>query len=332
MENQQFELTFTWLKPVIGYEWEDCEAFEAAFPSKEETVPESPYLVEKDYSQEMNVYKPFEDSTLFANFGDIDPMMGAEAYLQWANKYGMLVGGEKLTEGRLCAIPKNSIAPQKTIHYYGISKKLKDGRSGYAQLSESLHFWCKEQRELRFALLLWELADNENVEDLKKVVEWSSDHAGVTIRFIERNSLSAIAHVVHLAHDEYWGFDHLFNAKEIRPWASRLCRYPDVIKPALLYLQVFINKKLQKYPLNFLMQIDDLGKTHNVLQPTSLLSAMWYQFSLALRGDIKIHRCDICGKWEDMKTHRATWHRHKTCASNQRVERFRQKDKETEQE
>jgi hypothetical protein len=258
-------------------------------------------------------------------------MIGAEAYLQWADKYGMLVGGEKLTEGRLCAIPKNSIDPQKTIHYYGVSKKLKDGKKGYAQLSESLRFWRKEQRELRFTLLLWELAENGNVEDLKKVVEWSSDNAGVTIRFIERKLLSTITHVAHDGEDDkYRGFERFFNAKEIRPWASRLCRYPDVVKPALLYVQTCVNRKLQEYPLNFIMQMDDWGKTYNYLQPTSLLSAMWYQFSLALQGEIKLRRCDICGKWEDMKTHRATWQRHKTCASNQRVERFRQKAKEME--
>ena len=116
----------------------------------------------------------------------------------------------------------------------------------------------------------------------------------------------------------------LFDKDNTRPWLSNLCKYPDVIKPALLYVQTVISKKLKDYPLHIEIQTDALnGKLFKVLRPTSLLSAMWYQFFLVFTGEERIRRCDICGRWEDMRSRRGSWKRHKTCASHERVKRFR---------
>jgi hypothetical protein len=50
---------------------------------------------------------------------------------------------------------------------------------------------------------------------------------------------------------------------------------------------------------------------------------MWYQLYLALAGEITLRRCSICGKWEDMKEHRASWSKHKKCISYERLEKYK---------
>jgi hypothetical protein len=65
-----------------------------------------------------------------------------------------------------------------------------------------------------------------------------------------------------------------------------------------------------------------------VLRPTSLISCLWHQLSLALDRKINLRRCDICGQWEDMANHRSNWKAHKHCANREAVKRHRKKKKE----
>jgi hypothetical protein len=338
-------MSLTWQKPSIGYTWEDCGAVDEDLLGRKFKIPNPPYLVEKDYSQDMIVYQPFDDSTIFANFADIEP--SPDTFAQWASKYGPLVGAERLKENpmikTLLVYPKECVNPQKIIHHMGLIRTLGNKGEAYAQPSESLQFWSKEHEELRTAFLLWELANLKDTKTLERLIEWNAEKNGVSLWKIGREHLSTVdmdrvkardkgyieeltARGVHLV------WENLFDAQYMRPWASKICRYPDVIKPALLHVQLHINKKLQEYPLNFAIHVDEWGKTSTVLNPTSLLFAMWYQFLLAFREDVKLRRCDVCGKWEDMKNHRDNWHRHKSCASVQRVIKSRRKAKEAGQE
>jgi hypothetical protein len=341
MDTQRFDMTFTWQKPSIGYTWENCLAISEDYLGRKFKVPEPDYLVERDYSQDMIVYQPLDDSTIFANFADLEP--GPSTFVQWANKHGPLVGGESLKESplikTLIVLPKESIEPKKTIHHSGVVHTFEDGRRGYGQLSESLQFWHKEHEDLSFAFFLWELANLKDIETLEKVVEWNDERSGVEIWKIGRYQLPTTDMNKVRERDLKYikesgislGYENLFDVQHIRPWASKICLYPDVIRPAMLYAQLCINRKLKEFPLNFVIQVNEQGRFFNVLQPTSLLSAMWYQFLLVIRGDVKIRRCDVCGKWEDMKTHRENWHRHKSCASIQRVVKSRLKAKEARQ-
>jgi ribosomal protein S13 len=352
MEIQQIDLFFVWQKPSIGYMWEECEPLLEDLFGRKFDVPPSPYLVEKDYSQGMAVYQPLEDSTVFTTFADLEPTFNA--YAQWASDYGQLVWGEKIQEGsmikNLIVFPSGSIDPKKTIHHSGFIYTLKDGRKGYGQLSESSRFWRKEHEDLSFAFLLWELATLRDTENLKKIVQWDSVNPRVIVCKTQKQRLSAMNadvninelkdddlqrlqnDIQHLKEQGISGWEVLFDDKYIHPWASKIYRYPDVIGPALLYVQLRVNGKLKAYPLNFVTRINEQGKYLNVLEPTSLLSAMWYQFLMVLKGDVKIRRCDVCGRWEDMKTHRDNWHRHRSCANAQRVAKSRRKAKETEKE
>jgi hypothetical protein len=314
MSGQNFTVSFTWLKPVVGYEWEDCEAI--GFGEDSLKIPDSPFLVEKDYSQEMTVYHPFDDPAMFAKFADLKG--DNEAFAQWASAYGMLTGGESLTVSRLLALPKNTLNPKSPIHSAGVTVNRPDGRY-LAQLSESAEFWHREHRAFALATMFWELAHNGDVENLSKLVIWSGQDV-VTILGAKRDNIDSRG-VKNIFSREV-----LFHVREnMNAGLATLCRYPEVIKPALFYVQMCVTRKLKEYPLNIFLQMDEHGGLKNHLQPSSLLSAMWYQLLLALKGDIRLRRCDLCGKWEDMSKHRANWQRHKTCASNKRVEEFRKK-------
>jgi hypothetical protein len=61
------------------------------------------------------------------------------------------------------------------------------------------------------------------------------------------------------------------------------------------------------------------------LQPSSLISFMWFQLGLAIDGKIRLRRCEVCGEWEDMENHRENWTKHPRCANNKCAERYRNK-------
>ncbi|MDR1732147.1 MAG: hypothetical protein LBR61_08645, partial [Synergistaceae bacterium] len=105
----------------------------------------------------------------------------------------------------------------------------------------------------------------------------------------------------------------------------------DMKEAALRYIQETISKKLAVFPLQFVFRMDDDGKFRKIIEPTSLLSAMWYQFYLALTGEIRLRRCSLCGRWENMEGHRDTWKKHANCANYGRVKRAREKKKRNEQ-
>jgi hypothetical protein len=321
--NQEFKLKFSWHKPEKGYIWEDCEILIDKLTGVGASSPPSgPYLVERDYSQGFIPYSPFDDSTLFARFADIDTE-DKEALCAFASGHGRLVAAEKLPDGNsLLVLPGNSTlreVKERHIHHLGIRK----GDVKYAQFGESLGFWQNEHHDLSFAALAWELAANQDAVPLGKAVRWIIDNKGVEIVKFPRKMLAEIddgkLSDFGYCMDNHIGRTVLFDSLNIRAWASSRYRYPDVIGPARLYVQTAVNEKLLKYPLQIALTLDEQGNLYKRLCPTSLLSAMWYQLYLALVGDISLRRCSICGKWEDMKGHRVNWCKHKKCVSYERL-------------
>jgi hypothetical protein len=341
MESLKFDLSFTWGKPTIGYKWEACEHLSDIF-GIEFKIPPPPYLVERHYGQDFDIYQPLEDSTIFATFADLEPTN--EAYARWASIYGTLMPHGETLKGPsgitnpLIVLPKECIGPEKIPPFSGITCTIEDGKKGYGQCGESLQFWRKEHKKLSFAFLVWELLNLKDSENLSKILNWHNMNTGVLIHTIGREILPTVdmSKVRGEKRDHNYLFKHgiemevVFECEygNINSWASKICRYPDVIKPALLYVQLSVNDKLREYPLGFVTKINEHGNFINLLQPTSLLSAMWYQFLKVLRGDVKLRRCDVCGRWEDMKTHRDNWRRHRSCANAQCVARSRRKSKE----
>jgi hypothetical protein len=321
--NQEFVLKAVWTKPEKGFTWEECDVLNSGFYGPGTLIPNPPYLVEKDYSQNFFTYDPFNDGALFAKFGDLDTF-DKDALSGFASGYGRLVNAETFKGGSLLVLPSNSTLKDVTerhIHHLGVYR----GDGHYAQPGESLEFWMNEHYDLSFAALVWELIVNHDIESLDKIVRWISDNKGVLITKFPRKALKAfdaerfsdlVYRRENLIMDEI-----LFDGLTRRVWASSRFLYPDVIGPARLYVQTTINKKLLRYPLQIALTLNEEGELYKQLRPTSLLSAMWYQLYLALAGNISLRRCSICGVWEDMKGHRINWKKHKKCISYDRLEK-----------
>jgi hypothetical protein len=322
------DVVFKQLKPKSGYKWENSRVFKnAIFGTESAEIPSPPYLVEKDRSSERGLLTPFEDAALFAKFADIEA--SAESFEAWASAYGMLTRGEELSSGRLSVVSDSDIALGEAGAPYGILVKFPDGTLGRTQPSESQSFWFRAHRDLAVTVMIWEFATRNDEKNLNKIIRWFLGNTGVMVYLVKKTSLNEFD-VSKTTDWEYvaehtCGWEVLFDGKDTRPWASDLYRYPEVVRPALLYVQKTINEKLQEYPVNIILQIDEEGKVRQRLQPTSLLAAMWYQFNLILAGEGKIRRCSICGEWEDMKDHRGNRKVHPKCANKRRVEEFRKK-------
>jgi hypothetical protein len=334
---QKFELSFAWQKPSIGYEWEDCPICDPWGDIREtseleqiyEELPEGPYLTELDYSQSLTSWKPFEHPALFAEFADLKTEQGA--ILQWANQNGRLIDID--SKGAVFVLTKhftidNMLRPlQDNPHH-------KKGDQFYRRVkADPWLFWRNEQRELSFTAMLWEMLSKRDPR-LNGIIMWAHEGQRIYVYKIKKELLDEID-FEKMRTDEDYLLEHTTNrvlmfdirsrSSEGREWLARYCRFPDVMNAASIYIQSTINSKLSEYPLQVKFQMDQDGLLHKALMPTSLLSAMWYQLYLAVIGEIKLRRCAICGKWENMEGHRINWSKHAACANNERVKRSRGK-------
>ena len=58
-------------------------------------------------------------------------------------------------------------------------------------------------------------------------------------------------------------------------------------------------------------------------KPSSLLALFWYQLFQKVTGEIKLKRCAICHKWQDVSNARPQWKSHRDCQA--RIEKQRQR-------
>ena len=333
MEKMDYQIVFSWPKSSGGYVWVDYEAGGGYMSSLEDLlyIPIPPYLIEKDCSQGIEMYKPFEDLTLFAKFADIEAT--PKSFKAWADRYGLLTDGEGLP----IYLEEKLYVPLKEAFVLGEEpsaspRTAPGGEEGAHALAESLSFWLHEHRDLSFAVMVWELAANKDVGRLRKIIRWFDRDTKIEICHVKKASLDKLD-IDRLSDDNYrkehiFGENVLFDRNTHPGSLKHMFRYPDVIRPALFYVQKIINRKAREHPLHVVLQFDefdDQGKLRKQFQPTSMLSIMWYQFYLVVAGDEALRRCAVCGQWENMRDHRDSWKKHKTCASHERVKRFRKK-------
>ena len=333
---QKFELSLTWQKPSIGYEWEICSICDpwgnisdkSELEQIYEEIPEGPYLTELDYSQSLISWKPFEQPALFAQFADLKPEQ--DALLQWANQHGRLIDVD--SKDAVFILTKhftidNLLRPLRDNPYH------KKGGQFYRRVkADPWIFWYKEQRELGFTTMLWEMLSKRDPR-LNGIIMWAHEGQRIYVYKIKKELLDEIDFEKFRTDEDYL-LEYttsrvllldIYARKREDAWLVRYCRFPDVMNAASVYIQSTINNKLSEYPLQVKFQMDEDGLLRKTLMPTSLLSAMWYQLYLAAIGEIKLRRCAICGRWENMEGHRVNWSKHAACANNERVKRSRSK-------
>jgi hypothetical protein len=330
---QKHELDFTWYSASAGYQWEDCRLYDPwgePFDKWEEErkkelenlvrIPNGPYLTEA-YPQMRSIpYKPFENEALFAQFADLNP--DKESFCDWAHQHGRLIDVARNPENYVFIFPEYFPMNRTDVQHHrgscGIYIIERDGRFFYRAKADPLDFWVREHDALSFAVMIWEWALNADPR-LEKILEYDQETRRVYIYTFPKYRLKEI---------DFDRFKEDINCPVKPP--HRLEGYLpvsfNVKKAALRYVQEKINGKLASWPLRTLFRTDDVsGEIRKIMEPTSLLSAMWYQFYQALVGEIRLRRCSLCGKWESMKGHRKTWTKHANCANSDRVKKARLK-------
>jgi hypothetical protein len=328
---QKFEVSFSWHKHRHGYKWENsqpCGPWGEPFDSQDiiSSAPDGPFLVEKTPGIVRVPYKPLENPLLFAQFSDIIP--SEESFLDWADEYGRLID----IEGNAGCLYDFILSPYTPRDKRKADSELLSVSSGKHRIVEKdglyyriakpdpLSFWKREHRDLSFAVMLWEMASSDDSK-LSGILEWREDSRRAYAYPFSRDKLGSID-FGRLGHDEDYNPDFVLPPCRIENYHPK--RF-DVKKAASRYIQQEINRKMRLYPLTIRFEMDGKEEVHKVIEPTSLLSAMWYQFFLARTGEIKLKRCSICGKWESMEGHRETWSKHANCANYNRVKRARLK-------
>lgn len=337
---QIFEASFSWHKHGFGYKWENsepCGPWGEPFGSMDggerekyrdivSSAPNGPFLVEKTLSIMRVPYEPMANPLIFAQFSDIPPT--EESFLDWANEYGRLIDIENNAEyfydfilspytprdGREANLELSSGARRivgRDGLYYRIAKP------------DPLSFWKREHRDLSFAVMLWEMALNDDPR-LNGILEWHEDTGRAYAYPFSRDKLESID-FGKLGKDGDYSPNFVLPPRRIENYHPG--RF-DAKKAALRYVQGETNKKMRLYPLNIRFETGEKEEVRKVIEPTSLLSAMWYQFFLAQTGEINLKRCSICKKWENMEGHRITWSKHANCANYGRVKKAREKKRE----
>jgi hypothetical protein len=334
---QKFEISFSWRRHGFGYKWENaklCSPWGEAFNSMDDSEREKyqelisssssavgPFLVEKTLSILWVGLEPLANALLFAQFSDIIPT--EESFLDWANENGRLVDIENSTELLYDFILAPYTPRDEQEKNFELSIKThrivkKDGLLYRITKPDSLSFWKQEHRDLSFAVMLWEMISNDDPR-LNDILEWNGNRAYAYP--FSRDKLDLID-FERLKKDSRYQPNFVLPPRRIEGYHPQKF---NAKKAASRYIQQELNKKIRLYPLIVRFETDNKEEVHKIIQPTSLLSAMWYQLFLALSGDIRLRRCSLCKKWENMEGHRETWSKHANCANYDRVKKSRLK-------
>ena len=355
---QKYELFFEWCFAPAGYRWEDLEPCDFwglpfsewetdkrnVFENTVQRIPSGPFLIENDTNIIPYSWEPMDDPLLFAEFADVKGE--AQALAEWASSNGRLIDVDNDLKNYIFIYPE--FHPLDVIDEDcddGIGEiKIQDSTtekdiSHYRAKADPLDFWLKEHKDLSNAVLIWELANNHDPrlgviyrleKDQHRYLSITDQSSGELLGQVDFSKLKYGA--------EYKAVYPL--PQESKPdglvvigaeffLTEELEDKLEILEVASDYLQHMITSKLAQYPLQVAFEKDDKGKLYKTICPTSLLSAMWYQFFLAQTGEIRLRRCAICGKWENMEGHRSTWSMHANCANYGRVKRAREKKKST---
>jgi hypothetical protein len=339
---QKHELDFIWSHAITGYQWEDCRPCDPWGDPIDEweeerkkglenlfQIPDGPYLT-KAYPQTRDMpYEPFENEAMFAQFSDLNP--NKESFCDWANENGRLIDVEDNFENYAFIFPEYFPLNKTDVQYHsqvcGMHILERDGRFFYRAKADPLSFWVREHDALSFTVMIWEWALNADPR-LEKILEYDQETRRVYIYVFPKNKLKEID-LNRLREGTN------YNSSFVKP-PYKLERYLpakfNAKEAGLSYVQEKINTKLAYWPMRIFFKTGKDGEFRRVIEPTSLLSAMWYQFYQALAGEIRLRRCSLCGKWESMKEHRKTWTKHKNCANYARVKKSRLKNRENSEE
>jgi hypothetical protein len=146
----------------------------------------------------------------------------------------------------------------------------------YGQLGgadEHITTWQRQIKLMSRAVRIWDLVQNRDSVQLNFMIEWEGN--SVYLRE-EKDTLIA---------SQETGQMHRFKKN-------------DVYKPALFYLQVLINRQLEKQASSALLWDESGANLGLAIIPSSLIGALWLQLARTIDGNIAYQSCEAgCGHW-----------------------------------
>jgi hypothetical protein len=254
----------------------------------------SPWLVPQ--GNMLRQYPPLSKPTLHREFAHLH---SEESIVRFANRYGLL--GQYVVQ----------LAPIG---------------GGTVDFGESLNRWRQESGDIGALLCIWDLVKLEAAGKLVQLIKWVSNHTvyiemqrkydepkkewqvySVSLKDgLKPGILSAI-----IANDH-------FHPELLERWQRG-----DVVEPAKYYVCREINERLKGHVTP---QVLPFVEDKIYLFPDSLLSSLWVMFLLEITGNVKVRRCDICGKWKEQNLIRHNFY----CSSACRQEAYRRRQQKKE--
>lgn len=279
-----------------------------------------PFLLPKAETTSYIKFNPLNDHpglfTIFAELSLGDDEESLKAIINFTNEFGLLTTGTLMDTSQI----NNGIRTYSKM-FYGVP----------------FSFYLDQIRLMKNAFRIWNWLQEKNSPMLAKVITRTNDNIRYFFGEIEdieiyKNGGTRIDHKGNCLNN-YKGFFQpryfdLFNKPNY--YILNRLEKDDYLLPAQLIVQKIINQQLDKYTAKPLLLMDKNNTLKQFINPTSLLSCMWFQFFQVVTGERKVKQCAYCGRWEDVTDKYASWKYHKRCGVKKRVEKHRSPKKEGE--
>ncbi len=167
---------------------------------------------------------------------------------------------------------------------------------------ESVSDWLFEASWLRQAFYVWDLIHRKRPRELATIVQWHSE--GVNIEFSQDGLVFPVSNAVE------------------RPEWLNMWRRGETDGPARLFIASRFNDKMQEMASPTLL-IAPRGEFKPASTPTSLLDAVWLEFSWIVTGQRDLQICAVCKQFMDVSDNRRHKKMHATCSQRMRTARYR---------
>lgn len=181
------------------------------------------------------------------------------------------------------------------------------GRSSLG-LGEDQRKWIDEISEMAYAVSLWDMVRERQLDRLSELVSWDKDSVGV--EFADGRGI-------------------LIAAKKYKPDRLETIERGDIIQPALLAVQQIVNDRLwnRRRAAPRLLWNRDTKALEQRIVPHGLIGAIWLDFLLAIDGKTEYRRCEWC---ETAYPVFPKGHRRKFCSNKCRISQHRQRHSQGE--
>jgi hypothetical protein len=153
-------------------------------------------------------------------------------------------------------------------------------------LGRPISTWMDEIADMRVLVNLWDHIKERNFEALKKLIFLTNEGPEYVIPRAKTGD-----HIEKLAHVTLPSGNRIQFARN------------DLLLPARCALQIEVNARLSENTtipeLTWTPDTKESGGYHQriTFRPKNLLSAIWIQFAQAITEELKMRRCEYCGKY-----------------------------------